>query len=929
MRDLPALITFTLPAVDTTAPGGSSGGGGASPSSSDGKQAVCQYWDTATQTYQGSGCVAIPNPLPRGLTANWFDGFVVPPSAADGDLVRVRHSCQGFVDTSELALLRCSCLLRSVTPALTPCLPPQAWTLADNGTATGLLANCTERILDCRNSTDAATKLYLDRTQPLRYPAISCGGVGASQRVLRVFTGPACRLWRADNEELCWWNATAQAFSGTGCVPAEATRCACTHLTGARSGLPARFAKCLLGESCGELPLRHDALLCSALLTHGPIHRLSSSRLHCCGADFAPATVPKISVCSAEDLVAIEPEDFVTRLRMFLILVLALFVGMHVSALLAYLRDAADRKEVLRRALDPEQAGFKEQGPEKAWTWLLLQDVPPEGAEVFQLSGSFVNFAAICGLPYARLRASVPEEVLSGVVSHMVGRARGLSADWLQKSHEQHVAHITGRHAVPASALGDTAFGDEEGDGGGRARGGADGDDDAAEKGFFDSSTGTRPGSAMSAANGRGANGAAAGRPSAAKQVPAFDGLHSALGSMWGAPPERMLPKSTGDGGGASSKSGRHTTTTASRRASRPPQAGIKPPAGDGAPMRSGSPLGTAAQDRPGSNSSSTSAASGKPRPLSPVTPGAVALVPHPNEGDETGVGGVTTPQQQAASSKSPAKVAWSTPRGQPSVRGSDTGGASPAAAAPASAGEAVVEAFHGGSATLLGGSSGAEAPRRAWVPPSSEHARAPPAAAEAAAAGGALLSRTAVAEAADGAASLGGGGAGGKDLREQRDVLASTALVFALMAVRNTVPPAELNEQVAKSARFLRGTTDICGRDLIDLVNLFTSMLSPENIPKRQGWLPRSRLWRLIILQRPDGGFDPSEGLALALNAHVTDDDDTNDDPLNCQVEAITESMPEMILNGGEGEEGGSGQQELKMRVWVRFALAAWRRRS
>lgn len=34
-----------------------------------------------------------------------------------------------------------------------------------------------------------------------------------------------------------------------------------------------------------------------------------------------------------------------------------------------------------------------------------------------------------------------------------------------------------------------------------------------------------------------------------------------------------------------------------------------------------------------------------------------------------------------------------------------------------------------------------------------------------------------------------------------------------------------------------------------------------------------------------------------MALNAHVTDDNDANDCPLTCQVQAIRESMPEMIF--------------------------------
>lgn len=80
--------------------------------------------------------------------------------------------------------------------------------------------------------------------------------------------------------------------------------------------------------------------------------------------------------------------------------------------------------------------------------------------------------------------------------------------------------------------------------------------------------------------------------------------------------------------------------------------------------------------------------------------------------------------------------------------------------------------------------------------------------------------------------------------------------------------------------------------------------------------WLHRSRLWRFIFLQRKDGSFACTPGLALALNAHTEDDNDENDDPLTCQVEAIVQSMPEIVIEG----HGGTPEEveELRMRVWA-----------
>lgn len=74
-------------------------------------------------------------------------------------------------------------------------------------------------------------------------------------------------------------------------------------------------------------------------------------------------------------------------------------------------------------------------------------------------------------------------------------------------------------------------------------------------------------------------------------------------------------------------------------------------------------------------------------------------------------------------------------------------------------------------------------------------------------------------------------------------------------------------------------------------------------------------------LLQTPEGYFDVSEGLALALNAHVEDDDESNDCPLTCQVEAIEKSVPEMVLaaNGGAEGLGEAELARLKSRIWVR----------
>lgn len=194
--------------------------GGSSGAAND-FQAVCTFWDDRLSNFSGRGCAAQPNPLPPRVSAAWAPGLTLRSPA-------------------ELAT---------------------AWVLRDNGTAAGILFGCNETLLDCSNATEANRSVYLDRTRPFSAPAVGCGGV-VSDRILRVFTGPQCRLWRPDNEERCFWNATKQAFVGAGCLAGNSTKCACTHLT-----------------------------------------------------DMFSAKAPKIAVCSAKDLIAINPNGAGSPLR--------------------------------------------------------------------------------------------------------------------------------------------------------------------------------------------------------------------------------------------------------------------------------------------------------------------------------------------------------------------------------------------------------------------------------------------------------------------------------------------------------------------------------------------------------------------------------------------------------------------------------------
>ena len=164
-------ITFTLPA---------------SPTLGVGKTAGCVFYDTAAGNYSSAGCAALPNPLPSGIAAGWVPNATVSSAAQ----------------------------------------LPLTWSLsAASASGAALIAGCGQVLLDCSDPAQRNRTVYPDPTRPFAVAPVSCG---ASTSVLRVFNGSGCGLIANAG---CYWNQSAQAFSGPACVPAAQTNCAPpTHL---------------------------------------------------------------------------------------------------------------------------------------------------------------------------------------------------------------------------------------------------------------------------------------------------------------------------------------------------------------------------------------------------------------------------------------------------------------------------------------------------------------------------------------------------------------------------------------------------------------------------------------------------------------------------------------------------------------------------
>ena len=199
--------------------------------------------------------------------------------------------------------------------------------------------------------------------------------------VLRVVYGAECALWQ-NNTLGCSWNNTNQTFTGPGCVASPgSTRCMCRHLT-----------------------------------------------------DFASARVPQLTTCSLSQMVGLNPADIVNQLRFLFIVVCCLFALMNGGAAVAFVMDMQHKSHSVARIKTPEM-GFT-QLPDGTWLWSTTQDELDRA--VAAPSGSAVNFTALFGFPFIRLRCALPEELMRGSIGQALGRRLGLSAGGLSEAKEEH-----------------------------------------------------------------------------------------------------------------------------------------------------------------------------------------------------------------------------------------------------------------------------------------------------------------------------------------------------------------------------------------------------------------------------------------------------------------------------------------------------------
>jgi hypothetical protein len=148
--------------------------------------------------------------------------------------------------------------------------------------------------------------------------------------------------------------------------------------------------------------------------------------------------------------VSLNPRDLVTKLKLLFAVVIGLFGAMHVGAFLGYVQEKPERQAYMARLQDP-LVGFELQAC-GAWTWAFEQ--LPCTEDVGAVPGNFTLLARVLGIPFARLRCAIPEELLYGATHQLAGRKSGLSVSGIKthaKARTKRLRIMTG--GAPAAAV--------------------------------------------------------------------------------------------------------------------------------------------------------------------------------------------------------------------------------------------------------------------------------------------------------------------------------------------------------------------------------------------------------------------------------------------------------------------------------------------
>ena len=138
-------------------------------------------------------------------------------------------------------------------------------------------------------------------------------------------------------------------------------------------------------------------------------------------------------------MISLNPADLVTKLKLLFTVVVTLFGLLHIGGIVAWVMDAREKAHVAERLRDPA-CGYRvtEDGVS---LWRFGLDPLPD--EIAAPSGPAIELASIFGLPMARLRAAMPDELFTTDFSAALGRKHGFSASGMASSRDTHRELLT------------------------------------------------------------------------------------------------------------------------------------------------------------------------------------------------------------------------------------------------------------------------------------------------------------------------------------------------------------------------------------------------------------------------------------------------------------------------------------------------------
>ena len=113
---------------------------------------------------------------------------------------------------------------------------------------------------------------------------------------------------------------------------------------------------------------------------------------------------------------------------------MALFGLMNAGALLGYLLDAREARRTLARLQQPD-TGHRVAAD---GTWLWRFTLSPLADELDVPTGSAVVLTSVLGLPFARLRLALPDELLTCDVAAALGRKHAFSLRGMEAAADKH-----------------------------------------------------------------------------------------------------------------------------------------------------------------------------------------------------------------------------------------------------------------------------------------------------------------------------------------------------------------------------------------------------------------------------------------------------------------------------------------------------------